>query len=600
DSAKLGRRTLELYRRVLEIDPANEQAFGGTRALLESVGAHGPLADALAARINVARNPFEITALRLARADLLAGPLGDHAGAKAEWQTILVKEPQHARALARLSDAQYDDGEYAAAGEHYLKRALAERSPAELREILLRLGRIYTRHVPDASRAIGAYARVVQMEPDNHEALAALSDLYVETGDARSAAAATEPLLALERDPARRLALLVRAGQLHEKLGDQRLAGARFRQAVDEAPRDLGAVTELARFLERGRDVAGRRAMLDHSVGLLRHDIERGQFDAETLRALIPLLQMRGRTRAAAAGAQLLAAIVDYPAARAAVAGWAAPPPRGRRLAALLRPELDERMWTLPVALPPGVRHVFRLIGSVLTRGPADLARHGLTRAERLQRGHEARDVFDGVAAELGVPDLDVFVRAQPARASAAALRGVRIEPGERPAIILGPEVATLGGRALRFAAARALRLVATHLDLVLALTPGEAGALLGGVVRQFVPDFRHPAVRDALLDVEAGRVAKLLPRKLKPELMPFAIESAGTFDLDAMHAAVRDGANAFGLLACGDLPAALAVVLAGTGLTLAPADLARDPEALALLRFALSDDHDELAASME
>ena len=176
----------------------------------------------------------------------------------------------------------------------------------------------------------------------------------------------------------------------------------------------------------------------------------------------------------------------------------------------------------------------------------------------------------------------------------------MRVEPGDRPAVILAAELPTLGGHALRFAAARALRLVSTHLDLVLAVSPAEAGALLGGVICQFVPDFRHPAVRDELLAVETERIAKLLPRKLKPEVMPFAVESAGAFDLEAMYAAVRDGANAVGLLACGDLAAGLAAVLAGSGRTLAPADLAQHAEALALVRFALSDDYDELAQTME
>ena len=595
-------RALGLYRQALELDPSNEVAFAGLRALLEENAAHAVLAEALAARVAVARNPFEITALRLARAELLAGPLGDRAGAKAELETILGKEPQHARALARLSDLEYEDGAYGEAGELYLRRAVVERAPEVLREVLMRLGRIYTRHVPDAKRAIGAYARVLQTEPrepeSHHEALAALSDLYVETGDTKNALVVTEALVAEEKDPARHVATLVRCGQLHERAGDLRPAAARFRAAVDAAPRDVVAVGELARFLERTRDPAGRRALLDHTVGLLRHDVERARFDLGTLRALVPLLQARGKTRAAAVGAQLIAANSDDAAEREAARGWAAPPPRGRRLAALARPEIDER--TFPPALLPGMRHVFRLVGPLLAKGAADLARHGVARGDRLARGQAARDVVEGVAVELGVPDVDVFVRPPSPRASGAETGGVRVEPGERPAVILAPELPALGGHALRFAAARALRLVATHLDLVLAAPPADAGALLGGVIRQFVPDFRHPEIRDELLAVEAERIAKLLPRKLKPEVMPFAVESAGAFDVAAVHAAVRDGANAVGLLACGDLPAALAALVAGSGRTLAPADLAQHAEALALLRFALSDDYDELAQAME
>jgi hypothetical protein len=591
-------RAIALLRRALEVDPANETAFERLRALLAEAGDDGGLAAALLGRIAVARNPFELTTLRIARAELLAGPLGDRAAAKAELATILQKEPQHPRALARLGDLEYEDGNYAEAGELYVRRAVVERSTAELREVFLRLGRIYTRHVPDEKRAASAYERVVQIEPDNYEALAALSDLYHAAGEVKSALTVTERLANLETDPARRLAALVRAGQLWERTGDLRQAGARLRKAADEAPRDAVAVTELARFLERTRDLAGRRALLDHAVGLLRHDVERGRFDLGTLRTLVPLLQARGRSHAAAAAAQLVGVLSSDAADRQAATNWAAPPPRGRRLAGLAAPEIDERSF--PPGLPPGVRHVFRLMGPLLVRGAADLARAGVDRSNRVGRGQSPRDVVDAVAVELGVRDVDVYVKSPRKEGDPSPLL---VEPGAPPAVIVGARIVGLGPHALRFAAARALRLVATHLDLVLAEQPGEAGALLGGVVRQFVAEYRHPEIREEVLEIETQRVAKVLSRKVRQEVMPFAIESAGAFDLGALHDAVRDGANAVGLLASGDLPSALAVVLATGGAgpgAAGPEAIAAHPEALALLRFALSDDYDAMAQAME
>ena len=179
-------------------------------------------------------------------------------------------------------------------------------------------------------------------------------------------------------------------------------------------------------------------------------------------------------------------------------------------------------------------------------------------------------------------------------------MTSISAEPMKAPKAPPSPPILDLGPRALRFAAARALRLVGTHLDLVLIDGPAQAGALIGGVVRQFVPEHHHPDVPDELIDAEASRIAKLLPRKAKQELMAFALESAGAFDLEALHAAVRDGANDVGLLACGDLPAALAVVLATAGTLPSLEAIAANPEALALLRFALSDDYDQMAKAME
>ena len=143
-----------------------------------------------------------------------------------------------------------------------------------------------------------------------------------------------------------------------------------------------------------------------------------------------------------------------------------------------------------------------------------------------------------------------------------------------------------------------------THLDALLAVPPEEAAALLVGIIRQFVPDYLHPGVREALAEAEMARAgAAAAPQASKPLVRRSPSESAGPFDIAALHAAVRDGANATGLLASGDIPAALSVVLAASGmrdqpLTLSP--IVAHPEALALLRFAVSDAYDELAAALD
>ena len=207
---------------MLEIEPDHDAAFEQLRSLLEE-GEDAPgLADALAARVAVASNPFEVTSLRLARADLLASKLADRAGARAELDAILQKQPEHPRALARLADLLWDDGAWDEAGEVYLRRTLVEREPARLREIFLRLGHIYRERVPDPRRAVTAFERVRTIEPDNRDALHALSDLYLAEGDAKQALPVTERLAATEPDPQQRIAHRVRLGDLLMRTGDLR------------------------------------------------------------------------------------------------------------------------------------------------------------------------------------------------------------------------------------------------------------------------------------------------------------------------------------------------------------------------------------------
>ena len=130
--------------------------------------------------------------------------------------------------------------------------------------------------------------------------------------------------------------------------------------------------------------------------------------------------------------------------------------------------------------------------------------------------------------------------------------------------------------------------------------TPPQTGALVGGIVRQFVTDYRHPDVPADMMNAGSTTVAKVLSRRVRQEVMPFAMESAGPLDLGALHEAVRDGADQVGLLASGHLPSALSVVLAVGGRPLTLANVAANPEALALLDFALSDGYDEICRELE
>jgi len=79
----------------------------------------------------------------------------------------------------------------------------------------------------------------------------------------------------------------------------------------------------------------------------------------------------------------------------------------------------------------------------------------------------DARAVIARVAAELGVGDFDLYVKTAPAAAGSILLR---VEPGNPSALIIGEVFGELGSTAMRFAAARALRLAATHFDAILAV----------------------------------------------------------------------------------------------------------------------------------
>jgi hypothetical protein len=589
-----------LLDEALTLDPSDEVAFAWLRRLLEAQGDSAGLADLLGRRAAVTTGD-EAAALRLRRADLLLDPLGDRAAARAELVTMLESEPQHVGALARLATLEQQDGNLGAAAALSIRQARFERDPNALRDCFLRIGRLHTGPLEDPKLALGAYERVLRIEPFHREALEALSELYARQAETRKALAVTERLVELETDPAARLPYIIKLGTLWEAAGDARRAGVVYRRAVDELPRDLSALGELARFHERQGDISARNVLLDGSLALLREDLRRAPLDLPTLRTIIPLLRWRQRRATAMAATQLLAHFSDSDAEREEATAFLATiqargsggAGAGSRLAPLANPELDER--ALPADVQTGVRHVLRMLGPGLTRASKpDLRRYQVGRGQRQGRGTPVRELLTPLAADLGVRELDLYV-------STAHPLAMAVEPGDPPAIILGAQLVEMGRSALRFAGAFLLRLVETHFALLAHGGPAEAGLLLAAVARQFLPDFRPPQLDGPALAAAEIRVSRALGKSLRAELAPFASHIAGAFSPEALYLdALETGARA-GLLACGDLAIALEVIARTAGHAQATPDILRQlPLANRLSDFALSEDYEELYLALD
>lgn len=595
------------FRLALQADPDSGAAHGALAEALAARGAHAELADCLATRAAVATEPAELATLAL-RESAARLACGQRDTAKAVLRRLLAEQPAHAGALGQLGDLEFEDGAFAIAAELYLRLVKLEPEPEELKKTLRRLGRIYHRRLNDSKLAIAAYERVLRLEPTNLEALSALSSLYANQNDLPRAAATTSKAIALEPDANRRITLRVQLGNLHEKAGELGLAVAQLRQAVDEGPRSLQAIGELARFYERNQDPQARRVLLDGALGLLHEDLrnDAGRFD--TLRTIVPLLRWRKRAAGSAAIAQVLAGLTDEARERQEIGKWAAPPARGRRLGPLGNPEIDELV--MPPGRAAGLRQVMRLFGPVLARTlKPDLRAFGLARSRRVPSGRSPRTYFESLAVDLNQRGFDLYVAGDPPAVLA-------VEPGDPPALIVGERWVEAGPVALRFAAGTALRLAATHFDLLLAGGPEAGAALLSALVRAFVPGYDpHPAAPELVAAAQV-RIEKLLTRALRAELSPFVAEVAAPTTPAALRALLVEVGARVGLLACGDLGVALQV-LAESGLgavdgrpphrdaelpagaSLAPADL-RGVVAHNLIDFALSSEFEMVVRALD
>ena len=105
----------------------------------------------------------------------------------------------------------------------------------------------------------------------------------------------------------------------------------------------------------------------------------------------------------------------------------------------------------------------------------------------------------------------------------------------------------------LKFLLGRCFKMIQSHMALPMRLTPEDLGLLVGGIVRQFVPDFVPQGFEEPQIVAEAGRMARVIPKKMHAELLPFALECASqSLDLKQIGPSLVHTANRAGLLCCG------------------------------------------------
>ena len=428
-------RTRDWLREVLRIAPDHVAAFERLGALYGAEGRHREWSEVLAERLAATQNPFERTSLRLARADCLAGALGDLAGARRELELVLEREPQHPVALGRLVALEEAASNLKVVPD-LLRRLAAVEPTDEVRlQVFVKLGRILLAGpAPDLAAAAAAFEQALDLFPGDREALEALSRLRLELGETGPGLAVTRRLLETTDEPRARARLLARVGRYLVRAGDPRGAQLAFRQALTTCPTELGPLDELLRLLDRshearshdprGHDVVGGRFVLDEVAHRLREALTAGASadaapdaatdDAGVARALASVLGRRGRSAAAEAMLELGAWRAARAGARAGlpldwpgIFGIRPPPPPPplpatlasaqptvtmtagqpgrdresvavRRLGASLDPGREELLF--PSTVPPAFRRLCRALGPLL------LEEAGLELAEQAQR----------------------------------------------------------------------------------------------------------------------------------------------------------------------------------------------------------------------
>lgn len=241
-------RAIKAWHRLLELSPKSRSALEALSRLYRAHGKFRELVDVLARQISLyGDEPEKAAELAMERAQILEERLGAPADAIKALEALLREiNPNHLEAhtaLRRLHEARgdFDAAVRIAEREMYL-------SPEAVRKVSrgLEIGFICRDRLGNPTRALQAFKRVLELDPDQEEALGAAADLLAKLGRWKEHVAFLERLLG--RLPGRdatddpqiaeqRRELVQRiAAATADKLGDPKGAFRWWRRAHDEAP----------------------------------------------------------------------------------------------------------------------------------------------------------------------------------------------------------------------------------------------------------------------------------------------------------------------------------------------------------------------------
>ena len=588
DKALIGEQAMTLFKKALDADPKHRDSFLRLRILLEEDANHDDLATLLAQRLEVEEAGPARIELHRALAELHRNFLSDRDTAKEHYRFILATEPNDLRAHAAIADIAWEQGAWQEAADALMARARLERASDVLKTLCFRLGLIYADRLVDLPMALKAFQRALTYQPDDENTLVRLADLATQAGEWKLALGACERLVKNETDPDRRALHLHRVAKIFKDgFGDTKRAERALNLALDGAPTNDEALSQLVQFYKDGGDMTSVRVHLNRVAGSMRARVAHNPQDGVAYRVIA-----RAMTARANAGVEGSRPIARAAAELAELLGSSGEPEQKLLqtspqpdLAPLLRPEADDVLF--PRGVPVELRQVFQLLGDRIQKHVGvDLRPYGATRGDRLRaKDNPTAAVAQSVATGLGFGEIDVYISSRQPWAMIA-------EPTSPVSLVIGASIAQAGGNAIRYAAGSALKLAQASLAIPARLPAEDLGVLVVGLLRVFQPEFPAPPGLDGdAIATQTQKLKRLIPTNLVNELKPFAQAiDAQTFDHRALARDLKIAGLRAGMVASGSILAGLRILAAQAEGEL-PSFLA-DPVAQGLITFALGEDH--------
>jgi tetratricopeptide (TPR) repeat protein len=264
-------RARRSWEQLLDLLPTDAETLEALSRISTAEGDWPTLVRILERQIPLAQEPAKAVELALQRAQIFDEKLHDiDAAAETLERLIAEVDSRNAEAHARLRAYYERDEDWPRVIKVAERQLFLIEDPAQRVPKAMELGALVRDQLGDDKRAIPIFERVLEIDPENMEALGAVAALYEKTGNHQRLAYANEKLLEKTEDSDERRVLILQIASLYEThLGDARRGFEWFRRAyvenpdaealkaVDQAADRHGLFEELIQIYEGARARAG-------------------------------------------------------------------------------------------------------------------------------------------------------------------------------------------------------------------------------------------------------------------------------------------------------------------------------------------------------
>jgi tetratricopeptide (TPR) repeat protein len=255
---------IALYRKVLEIDPLSLQAAEALERLFRQAERYTDLSLVLQRKSEILEEPQEKKDALFQAAAIEEDVLDRAEAAIAVYNKVLELDADDVRALDALIKRYLGLSRWEDLLAVYTRKADLVGDPEEKKRIFYQVGAVYERELGDVPKAIDTYNKILELDPDDLQALSRLDVLYEQSQNWQELLVVLARESEMTSDPEESISFQYRIAEIYEKrLDDVSRAIELYREILTQQPEHGPTLQALEGLKSGDKDPLGAAAVLE-------------------------------------------------------------------------------------------------------------------------------------------------------------------------------------------------------------------------------------------------------------------------------------------------------------------------------------------------